>query len=63
MAVSDIGLVGLAVMGQVRKIPITLPSENVPHIVLDWLELAESGAQHRREGFPYICVQPHVRED
>lgn len=61
MAVSQIGLVGLAVMGQVSR--LSEPTDST----MIWLSAectdskaspAEHGAQRRRQGLPHLGVQP-----
>jgi hypothetical protein len=72
MALADVGLVGLAVMGQVR-LDRELGAVGVQS-GSRWQRLvsclsparrlrAEPGPQHRRKGLPHLRVQPLVRED
>ena len=73
---STVGLVGLAVMGQVRSHSRLPPLDSIPPPA-DWVTRwhhapapepmlalrAEFGAQCGREGFPDLSVQPDVLED
>jgi len=60
MARSKIGLIGLAVMGQVRGAVAGARKRAALRTMLSSPPRAEPGAQRGREGLPYLRVQPLI---